>query len=547
MNGLMMDYPLTLTHTLERAAKIYPRKEIASRLPDGSMHRYTYLDFYKRVHRLGHALERLGLRGSERVGTLCWNSYRHLELYFAVPCAGLVLHTLNLRLAADQLAYIVNHAEDNVIFVDASLLPILEPIRGELKSVRRIIVLNDASESLPADALDYEALLASSSENPCEWPQLDENAAAATCYTSGTTGHPKGVLYSHRSLFLHSYAACMVDGFALSERDTVLQVVPMFHANGWGLPYAGIMTGARMIFSGRQLQPADVAQLIEHERVTFTTGVPTIWMTLYTYLESHPHNISSIRRIAVAGSALPRQFVELYLKKYGIPMMLAWGMTETTPIATVTALKGDLERLPENQRLDVLARHGIPLPGVDVRIVGPDGRERPWDGTTMGDLPVRGPWVAASYYNDTTRQQAFQGGWFQTGDVATINPEGYIQIADRTKDLVKSGGEWISSVDLENAIMEHPKVAEAAVIAVFHPKWQERPLACVVPVPEFKDRITKDEILEFLASRVAKWWLPDEIVFIDAVPKTSVGKFNKRALREKFKDYHLPATSSTSP
>jgi len=537
MNGLMMDYPLTLTHVLERSAKIYPTREIASRVPDGSMHRYTYLDFYRRVHRLAHVLQSLGLQPGERVGTLCWNSSRHLELYFAIPCAGLVLHTLNLRLAPEQLAYIINHAEDRVIFVDASLLPILEPIRGELKSVRRIVVLN---ESASGDALDYETLLAAAPQGAYSWPRLDENAAAAMCYTSATTGDPKGVVYSHRALFLHSYGTCMADGFALSERDTILQLIPMFHANGWGIPYAGIMTGSRLVFCGRHLQPADIAMLIEKERATFSSGVPTLWMTLYSHLELHPHDISSLRMIVVAGAALPRQFVQNYEKRYGVHIMLAWGMTEITPIGTVTVLKSHHASLPEEQRFDLMARHGIPLAGVDVRIVDAEGKELQWDGIAMGELQVRGPWVAGSYYNDSRSNQSFMNGWLRTGDVATIDAEGYIQIMDRTKDLVKSGGEWISSVDLENAIMAHPKVAEAAVVGVFHPKWQERPLACVAPLPEFRDQITKQEILDFLAARLAKWWLPDDVVFIDAVPKTSVGKFNKRALREQFKDYKLP-------
>lgn len=528
-----MDYPLTLTHVLERSAKLYPRKEIASRLDDGSMHRYTYGDFYRRVHRLAHVLQKLGVQAGDRIGTLCWNSYRHLELYFAVPCYGAVLHTLNLRLAADQLSFIINHAEDRIIFVDASLLPILEPIRNELKSVRQIVVLDDA----PIDAAP---------ETPYQWPELDERTAAATCYTSGTTGNPKGVLYTHRSLFLHSYGICMADSFALSERDTILQLVPMFHANGWGIPFAGIMTGSRMVFSGRLLQSADIAFLIQNERATFTAGVPTLWMGLYSYLETNPHDISSLRTISVAGSALPRQFIELYQKRYGIRFMLAWGMTETTPIATVTTLKSDLEKLPDGERFDMLARHGMPLAGVDIRIVNESGEELGWDGTTMGELQIRGPWITSGYYNDPRSDDAFMDGWFRTGDVATVNAEGYIQIMDRTKDLVKSGGEWISSVDLENAIMAHPKVMEAAVIGVFHPKWQERPIACIAPLPQYKGQITKLEILDFLATRVAKWWLPDDILFIEAVPKTSVGKFNKRALRQQFQNYKTDSEESKS-
>ncbi len=535
--GLMMDTPLTLTPVLERAARLFPKKEIATRTDTG-MHRYTFADFHARVHRLAWTLERMGVKPGERVGSLCWNTHRHLELYFAVTCYGAVLHTLNLRLAADQLAYIINHADDQVIFVDASLVPLLDQIRGELPNLRDVVVLDDTG--------DYEDRLAAVPSAPFAWPVLDETAAAATCYTSGTTGHPKGVLYTHRSLVLHSYGLAMADTFALSERDTVLQLVPMFHANGWGIPFAAVMVGSKIVLSGRHLQPADIANMIETERVTFTAGVPTLWMGLYSLLESEKHDISSLRTIACAGSALPRQFVEWYEQKYGVRFMLAWGMTETTPIATVMAVKTHVESLRGKDRYDLLARHGLPVAGVDVRIVDELGKELPWDGNTMGELQVRGPWITSGYYNDPRgeergRVESFMDGWFRTGDVATIDAEGYIQIMDRTKDLVKSGGEWISSVDLENAIMAHPKVMEAAVIAIAHPKWQERPVAAVAPLPQFRGQITKEEILEFLSTRVAKWWLPDDVVFIEAVPKTSVGKFNKRALREQFKDYSLPS------
>jgi fatty-acyl-CoA synthase len=540
MRGLMMNYPLTLTHLLERSAKLFPKQEIASKMHDG-MHRYTYADLHGRVHALAQVLERLGVKPGDKVGSLCWNSYRHLELYFAVPCFGAVLHTLNLRLPSDQLAYIIQHAEDKVIFVDASLASILEPIRDQIPCVKQFVILQDEPhQTTLSPACDYEELIRASCGERYSWPQLEENEACATCYTSGTTGHPKAVLYTHRAFFLHSFSLALADVFAISERDSILQIVPMFHANGWGIPYAAYMTGARIILTGRQLQPADIAGLIQNERVTFTAGVPTIWMTLYSYLESHPHDLSSLRMVAVAGSAMPRQFIEWYEKKHRIAFRLAWGMTETTPIATFMAVKKDLDALPEKERFDLLARHGLPVAGVEIRIMDAEGHELPWDGTTMGELQTRGPWITSGYYNDTRNGEAFADGWFRTGDVATIDPNGYLQIMDRTKDLVKSGGEWIASVDLENAIMAHPKVAEAAVIAVFHPKWQERPLACIATLPEHRGKLTKDEIIEFLSTRVAKWWLPDDVVFIEAVPKTSVGKFNKRVLREQFKDYKLP-------
>jgi fatty-acyl-CoA synthase len=536
MQGLMMNTPLTLTPFLERSARLFPKKEIASRVETG-MHRYTYADFHGRVHRLAWALERMGIKRGDRVGSLCWNSYRHLELYFGVTCFGAVLHTLNLRLAPDQLAYIINHAGDRVILVDASLTHLLDQIRNEIRGVEKIVVLDDSGE--------YEEMLASAPATPYAWPELAETAAAATCYTSGTTGHPKGVLYTHRALVLHSYALAMADTFALSERDTVLQLVPMFHANGWGIPFAAVMVGSKIVLCGRHLQPPDIAEIIQNERATFTAGVPTLWMGLYGYLEHEKRDISSLRTIVCAGSALPRQFVEQYDRKYGIRFMLAWGMTETTPIATVVCMKSHLESLPPKERYDLRARHGLPVAGVDIRIVDESGTELPWDGTTMGELQVRGPWITCGYYNDPRGderglRESFMEGWFRTGDVATIDPEGYIQIMDRTKDLVKSGGEWISSVDLENAIMAHPKVMEAAVIAVPHPKWQERPVAAVAPLPQFRGELTKQEILDFLKDRVAKWWLPDDVIFMEAVPKTSVGKFNKRALREQLKDLSLP-------
>ncbi len=552
MQGLMMQYQLTLTRILERSERLFPKKEIASRALDGSMHRSTYANYFRRVHRLAHVLKELGVREGDRVGTLCWNTLRHMELYFAVPCSGAVLHTLNLRLSSDQLAFIINHAGDKVIFVDASLVPLLDAIRDQIPCVERFVIMEDTE--VPAHGLqpvaDYEHLLANAPEERFAWPNLDENAACATCYTSGTTGNPKGVLYTHRCLFLHTMAMLQADCVAISERDTVLQIVPMFHANGWGIPFAAIMAGANYVLPGRQLQPVDIATLIQSERVTLTSGVPTIWMSLYAFLEHAPYDISSLRLVFCGGSALPRQCVELYAKRYGIPIMLLWGMTETSPIATMLTPRSHLEGLPEAERFDKLSRHGMSLPAVDVRVVDELGNEIPSDGKTMGELQVRGAWVTSGYFQDGSNHidnpnaASFTQGWFRTGDVATIDEDGYIQIMDRTKDLVKSGGEWISSVDLENAIMAHPKVAEAAVIAIPDPKWQERPLAAIAPLPQFRDSITKEEILEFLSGKVAKWWLPDEIVFIEAVPKTSVGKFNKRALRQQFSNYQPPLTAT---
>ncbi len=536
----MMHYPLTIPRILERAAALFPNKEIVSKFPTNT-HRYDYSEFHRRCHRLAHALASLDLAQARRVGTLCWNSFRHLELYFAVPAYGAVLHTLNVRLSDDQLAYIVNHAQDEILFCDASLLPVLNRIRGQIPCVREIVVLPDEPHEEP---FDYEALLADAPATPFVWPALEETDACAICYTSGTTGNPKGVLYDHRSLYLHSMSLSMTDVFGLGERDVLLQLVPMFHANGWGMPYACLMNGSKIVLSGRQLQPADIVALIESERVTFSAGVPTLWMGVYGYLEANPgRDIGSLRTVVAAGSAMPRQFIQLFAQKHGVTFRLAWGMTETTPIATVTTLNSHHGDLADEEKFNLMARHGRVSAGLDLRIVDENKQPVAADGATMGELQIRGAWITDGYFDDPrTPEEAAtsfdideQGArWFRTGDVATIDAEGYIQIMDRTKDLVKSGGEWISSVDLENMIMGHPKVAEAAVIAIPHPKWEERPLACVVKRDE---SLTKEELIEFLRPQVAKWWLPDDVAFIEAVPKTSVGKFNKRALRQRFESY----------
>ena len=539
MKGLMMDYPLTLTQFFERTRRVYPKKVLGTRVPGVGLEKLTYADWADRTARLAAALAKLGIRKGDRVGTLAWNSHRHLEVYFAAPMMGAVLHTVNLRLAPQDITYIVNHAEDQVLIADASLWPILEPIRKDLKTVRHIIMMKNApGEELPPGSLDYEALLREAAP-VTDWPRLDENDAAGMCYTSGTTGHPKGVVYSHRAVYLHSFASSMADTFGVSERDVILHIVPMFHANAWCVPFAGVLNGATQFFGGPNPQPRDIIEMIHNERVTFVGAVPTVWIAIHAILEKEPQwDISSVRCIPIGGSAAPRSLLEIFDKKYGANMLHAWGMTEMTHLGTTCRLKSYMEALPDEERYAIKAKQGFAVAGVDLRIVDEAGREQPWDGKSVGEIQVRGPWVASGYYNNPAgAAQLTADGWFRTGDVAAIDSEGYVQITDRTKDLIKSGGEWISSVDLETTIMGHPKVLEAAVIAVPHERWQERPLACVVPKPEYKDSLTAQEILDYLAPRVAKWWLPDEVTFIEAVPKTSVGKFDKKVLRERFKSW----------
>jgi fatty-acyl-CoA synthase len=539
MKGLIMDYPLTLTHFFERTRRLFPKKTLATRVPGVGLAKYRYADFCDRTARLAGALAALGIGKGDRVGTLAWNSHRHLEVYFAAPLMGAVLHTVNLRLAAPDITYIVNHAGDQVLIMDASLWSIVEPIRQNLKSVKHVIVMPDTPDArIPPGALDYEALVADA-RPVTEWPTLDETDAAGMCYTSGTTGHPKGVVYTHRAIFLHSMASSMADTFGISERDVILHVVPMFHANAWCVPYAGVLNGATQIFGGPNPQPRDMVEIIHNERVTFVGAVPTVWIAIQAILEKEPEwDISCVSRIPIGGSAAPRTLIEAYEKKYGASMLHAWGMTEMTPLGTICRLKSYMETLPDSERYAIRAKQGYNVACVDLRIVDEAGREQPWDGKSVGEIQVRGPWVTSGYYGNPGGAAQFTAdGWFRTGDVASVDAEGYVQITDRTKDLIKSGGEWISSVDLETTIMGHPKVLEAAVIAVPHEKWQERPLACVVPKPEFAGQLGAEEILDYLRSRVAKWWLPDHVVFIDAVPKTSVGKFDKKVLRERFKGW----------
>jgi fatty-acyl-CoA synthase len=542
MNGLMMDWQLTLTHFLDRARRLFHDQVVSSRQGD-EVFRYTFRDMAGRIDRLAGALAGLGVEPGDRVGTLGWNSHRHLEAYYAIPCMGAVLHTINLRLHPEQLAYVINHAKDRVLIVDASLLPLLEKVRAHLSSVKDIVVMSDApaGQGVPPGMHDYETLLAAAPP-AFAWPALDEEAAAALCYTSGTTGHPKGVLYSHRALVLHTLGFSIADAFQIRQRDIVLTIVPMFHANAWGLPFAAGMLGCSVVLPGPHLVPKDLVDLIESERVTFVGGVPTIVSALYHYLRQSGRKVPTLRQILVGGSALPRVLLEGF-NEMGIEVVHAWGMTELSPAGTVSRLRSDMEAWPDDEKTRVRLLQGSPFPLVELRVVTEEGSVAPWDGATAGELQARGPWVIRQYYEDDGSAERFQDGWFCTGDVASIDERGYVRLLDRTKDMVKSGGEWISSVDLENVIMSHPHVAEAAVVAIAHPKWTERPLACVVPKAGGTSEVTRAGLRDWLRGRVADWWLPDDVVVIDAVPKTSVGKFDKKVLRERFKDHVWPEAS----
>ena len=532
MRSTMPDFPLTLQHFLWRSTTLFPKKEIVSKQETG-VHRYTYGEFGGRVAQLGHALRELGIGPSDRVATFAWNNHRHLELYFAIPCTGAVLHTLNIRLFPEHLEFIVKDAEDKVIFIDPSVLPALERLAGKLPTVKQYVLMTDGPlpESRLQPMLSYEELIAGKPVS-YPWPDLDERDAAAMCYTSGTTGKPKGVVYSHRSSFLHALGTWTQGEIGLGEVDVVLPVVPMFHANAWGLPYAATMVGAKQVFPDRFLDPKNLSELMAAEGVTYTAGVPTVWIALQQYLEKTGTSLPALKRIGCGGSAVSAALME-GMAKQGLDIMHAWGMTETSPVATFGHVKSYLRSSPEDDR-KLKLKQGFPCPAVELRLASVEnGQVLPWDGKAVGEIQVRGPWITSSYFRGADPDRFTADGWLRTGDVANIDPEGYVQIVDRTKDLVKSGGEWISSVELESCIMGHPKVLEAAVIGVPHPKWQERPIAYVVPKPEAKESVTQEEILEYLRPRVAKWWLPDEVRFIDEVPKTSVGKFDKKVLREQ--------------
>ena len=540
MRSTIPDFPLTTQHILWRATTLFGKKEIVTRREKG-VRRYTYADFGVRVARLANALRRLGVESGDRVGTFAFNNDRHLELYFAVSSMGAVLHTLNVRLFPKHLEYIINDAEDKVIFFDPPLLPVLGALAGKMPTVKHFVAMADGPvPSGPLEPLaSYEDVLAAE-PTTFAWPALHESDAAAMCYTSGTTGQPKGVVYSHRSTFLHAMGEVIKGGIGPEEDDVILPVVPMFHAMGWGLPYSATLQGATQVLPDRYLDPASLVDLINTERVTFTAGVPTVWLALLQYLDKTGVTMPSLRAIVCGGAAVPEALMR-GMERHGLKMIHAWGMTETSPLGTVSSPKSYLRTGPEDE-LRLRLRQGIPAPTVEMRLVelGTD-RLLPWDGKSVGELEVRGPWIAGAYYKDADPERFTKDGWLRTGDVCNIDPEGYVQIVDRTKDLVKSGGEWISSVEVESAIMGHPKVLEAAVIGVSHPKWQERPVAYVVPKPEFKGNVSQEEILGFLAPKMAKWWLPDEVRFIDEMPKTSVGKFDKKVLRAQARALETPS------
>ena len=539
MLGLMQQHPLLISSLLVHAERHHGAQEIVSRRVEGDIHRTTYRELAARSRRLAKALAALGVGMSDRVATLAWNGYRHMELYYAVSGSGAVLHTLNPRLHPDQVVYIADHAEDKVLCFDLTFLPLVEAVASRLKTVKHFVAMTDRAHmpaSKIAGLLCYDELV-DAQDDRYDWPQFDENQASSLCYTSGTTGNPKGVLYSHRSSVLHAYGAALPDALNCSSRDVILPVVPMFHVNAWSLPYVGCMTGAKLVFPGAGLDGKSLYELFESEKVTVSAGVPTVWQGLLAYVDGAGLTFSTMKRTVIGGSACPPAMTRAFQDKYGVHVLHAWGMTEMSPLGTVCSFRTKHLALPPEERLALQAKQGQAIFGVDMKIVGADGKELPWDGKASGELLVRGPWIVEQYFKGEGGDP-LQDGWFPTGDVATIDPDGYMQITDRAKDVIKSGGEWIGSIDLENVAMAHPAIAMAACIAAKHPKWDERPLLVVMKKPGAE--LTREALLAFFDGKVAKWWIPDDVVFVDAIPLGATGKMQKNKLREQFKDHVLP-------
>jgi acyl-CoA synthetase (AMP-forming)/AMP-acid ligase II len=540
MLGLMQNQPLLISSLITHAERHHGDAQIVSRRIEGDLHRYTYRDAGARSRRVAKALDEMQLALGDRVATLAWNGYRHFELYFGVSGSGRVLHTINPRLHPEQIAWIANHAEDQVLCFDLSFLPLVQAVHAKCSTVRHYIVLCD-EDRLPKDSgipnlQSYEAWIAPHDDR-YDWPSFDENTASTMCYTSGTTGNPKGALYSHRSTLLHAYAVALPDSMGLTARDCVLPVVPMFHVNAWGIPYAAALTGAKLVFPGAGLDGKSVYELMESEQVSYAAGVPTVWQMLLGHLKPAGLRFSSLKRTVIGGAACPPAMIRAFREDYGVDVLHAWGMTEMSPVGTVCTLKNKHLGLPEEGQMKVRLKQGRTVPGVDMKIVDDAGQELPWDGSTFGNLLVRGPWVIAEYFKGEGGDPLVDG-WFPTGDVATIDPDGYMQITDRSKDVIKSGGEWISSIDIENLAVAHPAVAMAACVGMPHPKWDERPIVLVVKKPDVQ--LSREELLAFFEGKIAKWQIPDDVVFVDAIPLGATGKILKTRLRELLKDYRLP-------
>jgi acyl-CoA synthetase (AMP-forming)/AMP-acid ligase II len=540
MHGLMMEMPLLISDLIRFADRHHGDAEIVSKTVEGTLHRYSYRDAHRRARQLARVLGALGVRAPDRVGTLAWNGYRHYELYYAISGIGAVINTINPRLFPDQIVYISNHAENAALFFDLTFAPLVEKLAPRLETVKHYVAMTDrahmpASSPIP-NLLCYEDLMARADDR-YDWPSFDERTAAGLCYTSGTTGNPKGVLYSHRSTLLHAYGAALPDAINLSARDAVLPVVPMFHANAWSLPYGCTMVGAKMVFPGPHLDGKSVYELMETEGVTMSAGVPTVWLMLLQHLAANKLKFSTLKRTVIGGSACPPAMIRSFQDDYGVQVFHAWGMTEMSPLGTVGSLKAKQAAADKAAQLAVQAKQGRGIFGVDMKIVDEEGKDLPWDGKRFGNLMVRGPWIASGYFKGEGGDP-LKDGWFPTGDVATIDPDGYMQITDRSKDVIKSGGEWISSIDLENIAVAHPAIAEAAVIGVRHPKWDERPIVIAVKKPGAE--VTREALLGFYEGKIAKWWMPDDVVFVEELPHTATGKLSKLTLRQKFTDYRLP-------